>query len=190
MDQSAAVKNKIPEIMTLPLLGLRPISIQLFLLFCASFLFPAAAHLSGLPVRYLLPMHWPVIFVGLCYGWRAGTAVGLAAPGLSYLISGMPLPAILPAMTLELAAYGFITGFFREMLRWNGYLSVLTAIVSGRILFLSTVLLTGAAGDSFPAYLKAAMIPGLAAAAVQTIILPIIAKRWVKSESNYSPPKI
>lgn len=168
------------ETFTLPALGVKPISIQLLLLIAASFLLPAAAHATGLPVRMLLPMHWPVIFVGLCYGWRSGALVGLAAPILSFLISGMPLPHILPSMTIELAAYGFLAGSARENLKLNWFAATSIALIGGRIVFLTIVLATKAVPEPFFEYLQVAMLPGIWAAIAQLIILSLGAMCWVK----------
>ncbi len=168
--------------LVLPSLGLRAVSTQSILLVAAAFLLPAGAHALGLPVRNLLPMHWPVILVGICYGWRSGAVVGLAAPGLSFLLSGHPLPHILPAMTIELAAYGAIAGLLRETFRFNALLATAAAVIGGRMIFLAFVFATGAVPQSFDVYLQAAMLPGLPGAAAQILILPFIAKWWVSRE--------
>jgi len=170
--------------LTLPAIRPRSLSIQAVLLFAASFLLPAAAHLIGLPVRYLVPMHWPVILVGLCYGWRSGLLVGAAAPILSYVISGMPLPGILPSMTVELATYGLVVGLCREVFRMNGWMATALSLVIGRIVFISFAIATAAIAGSIPAYLKAAMLPGLVAAVLQFALLPFVAIWWVNRESG------
>lgn len=169
---------------TLPAWGVGAISAQAVLLVAASVLLPAAAHLTGLPVRWLLPMHWPVILVGLVYGWRSGAIVGLAAPGLSHVISGMPYAVMLPAMTVELAAYGLLAGVARERLRWNPLVAAGLALVGGRVVFLLVAVATGATGPSFVDYVVAALVPGLIAALGQLLILPLIARRWVRRGSG------
>ncbi len=170
--------------LTLPAWRLRALSIQGLLLVSAALLLPAAAHLTGLPVQILLPMHWPVILVGLCYGWRSGAVVGLASPGVSFLFSGMPLPAILPAMTLELAAYGFFAGFFRESLRRSALLSTALSLVGGRVVFVALAVATGAATAPFSDYLNAALLPGLWSAIGQFLLLPLAAGWWVRREQG------
>ncbi len=129
-------------------------------------------------------MHWPVLLVGLAYGWRSGAIVGLAAPGLSYLISGMPYPVVLPAMTVELAAYGLLAGTFRETLRWNPFLAIGLAVVGGRLVFLLVVVATGASGPSAFEYARAALAPGFPAALAQVLMLPLVAKWWVRRGSR------
>lgn len=182
MDHVGAVSYPAETPITLRASGTRALSIQAALLVAASVLLPAAAHAAGLSVRALLPMHWPVILVGLVYGWRSGAIVGLAAPGLSYLVSGMPLPPVIPAMTVELAIYGLLAGMFREKLRWNPFVATAMAIVVGRLTFLIVAFATGATGPAFVAYLLAALVPGIAAALGQVLVLPLIASWWVKSD--------
>src|SRR5690349_24292031 len=95
-----------PRRATLPDSGFLALTIQILLLALAAVVLPATAHAIGLPVRSILPMHWPVLLAGLIFGWRAGLGIGVLAPLASFLVSGMPVPHILPSMTLELGAYG------------------------------------------------------------------------------------
>jgi len=168
---------------TLEFWGIRSLLFQALLVISAVAL-PVAAHLGGAPVRFLLPMHWPVILAGLVFGWRGGAAVGFLSPFASYLISGMPLPGILPAMTVELAAYGLIAGLCREKLSLNAFLSATIAIVLGRVLFALTVLLMVIPATGFGDYFKVAMIPGIPAAVGQIILIPLLAGWWVKKAQD------
>ncbi len=167
---------------TLPIRGVRAWSIQAVLLAASAALLPALCHLAGLPVRWLLPMHWAVLLAGLTYGWRAGALIGLLAPGASFLISGMPLPHILPAMTVELATYGLVSGAARQSLRWGGHASALLSILAGRLVFVVIALLSGAARPALGTYVATALLPGVAAALAQIGLLPVIASWWVRDE--------
>ena len=169
--------------LTLPALRWRAVSAQMVLLLGAAFALPALAHWAGVPGRVWLPMHWPVIFAGLCYGWRSGALIGLAAPAASFLLSGMPPPAVLPAMTAELAAYGFCAGLFREQLRWNAWASVAAALMGGRLVFLGIRWAAGSIAGPIAEYAQAALLPGLPAALGQLVLLPIAAGGWVRRES-------
>ncbi len=145
---------------------------------------PVVAHLAGAPVRYLLPMHWTIILAGLVYGKKGGALSGFITPSLSFMISGMPyLPMLLP-MTIELTAYGFIAGYMRENFKLNSFMAVAIALISGRILFLLTVLAMGGYTGSFTEYTQTAMMPGIIAAAAQIIILPFISNWIVAKESE------
>jgi niacin transporter len=177
MERSDALVR--PKSYVLSAFSVNALIVQVLLLAAASFLLPAAAHASGLPVRWLLPMHWPVILAGLCYGWRSGAAIGLLAPFASFLISGMPLPHILPAMTVELAAYGFLAGFARQTLHANWFLASAISLIGGRILFLAVVLTLGSVSQPFTEYLVAAMLPGIPAGIAQLVVLSLLAKWWV-----------
>lgn len=180
MEGDARIAGRV----TLPDLGLRAISTQAVLLALSAAVLPAVSHLANLPVRWLLPMHWAVLLAGLTYGWRAGMAIGLLAPGTSFLLSGMPLPHILPAMTLELAAYGFVAGFARQAWRFGQVTSMALAVVSGRAIFIAVALATGSATPTVSAYLQAALLPGLAAAVAQVLLLPFVARWWIRRESR------
>jgi hypothetical protein len=167
---------------TLPDLGLRAISTQAALLALAAVVLPALSHLAGLPVRWLLPMHWAVLLAGLTYGWRSGAVIGLLAPSASFLLSGMPLPQVLPAMTLELAAYGLVAGLARQVWRWSGTTSTVLAIVAGRAVFAAMAFVTGYAGRGAAVDLGTVLLPGLIAAVAQVLLLPVVARWWVLRE--------
>jgi hypothetical protein len=169
---------------TLPGTGLRALSVQAVLLALAAAIMPAVFHLSGFPVRWILPMHWAVLLAGLTYGWRAGAAIGLLAPGASFLLSGMPLPHILPAMTAELGAYGLMAGYARQVWRLAGAASIALAIIAGRLIFVAMALATGAVTSTILGYLGAALLPGLLAAVAQVVTLPLIARWWITREAH------
>lgn len=166
---------------TLPALGVRPLLFQAGLIAVAVAL-PAISHRLGLPVLYLLPMHWPVLLAGLAYGWVGGALVGALAPAASFLTSGMPGLAHLPAMTVELAVYGLVAGLLREKARWNPWTALAAALVAGRLAYLAVTLLMGTA-VTLP-FLQATLLPGLLAAVLQWLLLPFAARWWVKAEEN------
>jgi hypothetical protein len=148
-------------------------------LLASALVLPAVAHVLDAPVRWLLPMHWPVILAGLVYGWRGGLAVGALAPLVSFALSGLPSPVVLPIMVAELSVYGFLAGLLREKFRWNGYLSSGLAMIAGRLSYMGlTALLIHPAGGYWE-YTAAALLPGVAAGAAMLLLLPPLARRWV-----------
>ena len=173
--------------LVLPALEKKAIAVQIAFLASAAFLLPALAHATGLPTRVLLPMHWPVILAGLCYGWRSGLAIGIAAPSLSFLLSGMPPLFVLPAMTVELAAYGFLAGLARQNLGLNTFVSSAISLVGGRIVFLATIFAIGSVSTNFAAYLQTSMLPGVPAAIAQFVLLSLAANWWVKKNLTILP---
>lgn len=172
-DQAITAKT-----MTLTYWSVKSLIFQ-FAMIVAATLLPALAHTLGVPVRILLPMHWPVLLAGLVYGWRAGATVGLTAPLIAYAFSGYPLLPMLAPMTLELATYGFMAGFFCEKMRFNRFLSLAIAVIAGRLVFVAAVLALGSVVLNGQ-YLQAAMLPGLIAAGLQIATVPLIASWWVK----------
>jgi LytS/YehU family sensor histidine kinase len=93
-------------------------------------------HLAG---PTFLPMHIFVLVGGLLFGWRLGLIVGLFTPLASYAVSAMPALPILPQVVVELAAYGFAAGFFRERLRLPVIWSLVGAMLAGRLALTLTV---------------------------------------------------
>ena len=168
-----------------PTMVLSPVStrgmLALGILTVATVVLPPVCHIAGVPVRWVLPMHWPVVLAALVYGWRGGAVVGVLAPLLSYVLSGYPLPPKIPPMTIELMAYGALIGIFREKLRFNGFMATGLGLVIGRLLFLGVILATAANEVPFGQYLMVAMVPGLLGAGLQTALLPPLAAKWVKS---------
>lgn len=111
---------------------------------------PMAFHAIGAGATFL-PMHIPVLLCGLLCGWPFGAACGLIGPLLSSLLTGMP-PAFptLPAMMLELCAYGVLTGLFYRKLRGNLYLSLIGAMLGGRAVSgIANAVLLGIAGKPY-----------------------------------------
>jgi niacin transporter len=164
----------------LPYRGMQAVYVQAIFISMAIAL-PVVAHAVNAPIRYVLPMHWPVLLAGLLYGWRAGAVTGILAPLVSYAVSGFPLPAILPSMTAELFVYGFATGMLRQRFNVNAFLSIGASIAAGRIIFILTVILTGSASVSDTGYFTAALMPGLVAALLQIVSIPLLSHSLMKN---------
>lgn len=161
----------------LPSIEVRAFAFQL-LLVSAAVVLPATGHWLDLPVRWLLPMHWPVILAGLAYGPIGGGVVGLLSPPVSFALSGMPPVSSVPVMMIELFAYGVLTGLFRGTLRWNAYAGIAVALLAGRLLAIAVTLLAGAP----IAVVVVAYAKGLPAAAAQVALLPAVTGWWIKRE--------
>ena len=79
-------------------------------------------------------MHIPVLLCGMLCGGAYGAAVGAIVPLLSSLLTGMPpIFPVAPAMMFELCAYGLLSGLFYHSLRRNVYLSLIGAMLGGRV---------------------------------------------------------
>lgn len=114
-----------------------PVSFSLItLVFLAlSVLLPIGFHQVGLGGRIFLPMHIPALLAGFVAGPWSGLMVGLLGPGLSYLATGMPPTYAIPLMTLELALYGITAGVLYYRMNLNLYVSLIAAMIAGRIMF-------------------------------------------------------
>ncbi|OGD73997.1 MAG: hypothetical protein A2Y64_06045 [Candidatus Coatesbacteria bacterium RBG_13_66_14] len=161
-----------------PFQGWRAILANMGLL-ASALVLPAMTHVLDAPVRWLLPMHWPVILAGLVYGWRGGLAVGALAPLVSFTLSGLPSPIILPVMVAELATYGFLAGLLRERFSLNGHLAAGLAIIAGRLSYMGLAALMVPYSGGYWDYMAAALLPGVAAGATMILLLPPLAHRWV-----------
>lgn len=129
----------------------------------------------------LLPMHLPVLIGGFVLGGSVGSLVGLLTPLLRSIIFGMPpfFPTAL-AMSLELATYGYLTGFFHKIFPRKKafiFINLILSMIGGRLVWgmVSFVLygITGTAfnWDIFMASAFGAAIPGII---LQLILVPLI----------------
>ena len=117
-----------------------------------------------------LPMHLPIIFVGLI----AGPAVGA--------IAGATAPAMLPLMMVELCAYGLVAGLLREV-KLPSLAKVVIAQLAGRVvLTAATAIAVFAFGSSkaVAATWTSDLAAGLPGLALQWALIPLAAY-WTES---------
>jgi niacin transporter len=120
-------------------------------------------------------MHWTVILAALVLGWKAGALAGLASPALNTLFTGLPVLPLLPLMTMEVGLYGFVTGYARQKLGLNSFASIALALIIGRAGFVAVALVLGRVAAPLGQFVTASFAPGLIAALLQLILIPIIA---------------
>ena len=142
-------------------------------------LLPIGFHAFGIGGRIFLPMHIPVLLGGFLVGPYAGLVVGLLAPGISFLLTGMPPTYAVPLMSLELPLYGLIAGICYVKLRLNVYLALIIAMLAGRVMFGVGLLILGlfmklpySAATYFST--GGAVATGLPGILLQLILIPII----------------
>ena len=129
-----------------------------------------------------LPMHLPIIFVGLIAGPAAGAIAGAAAPLASFLLSGMPMLAMLPLMMVELFAYGLVAGLLREV-KLPSLVKVVIVQLAGRVvLTAATAIAVFAFGSSktVAATWTSDLAAGLPGLALQWALVPLAAY-WTES---------
>lgn len=133
------------------------------------------------------PMHLPVLLCGLVCGWPFGLLCGVAGPLLSSLLTQMPPAAYLPAMLVELAAYGVLSGLLMQWVHTGKrtadlYISLLGAMVGGRLLAGAAKALFFAAGSySLSAWAAAYFVVSLPGMILQLILLPVLYTALEKS---------
>ncbi|OOB80539.1 MAG: hypothetical protein BEN19_04390 [Epulopiscium sp. Nuni2H_MBin003] len=140
----------------------------------------ATGHMFGIPGTILLPMHIPVILIGLFYGQVTGFMLGMLIPFLSSILTGMPSVVMLPIMMVELSLYGFMCGLMYKKLNMHIYISLITAMITGRSGYL-IILYIFADILNMEAYTKVAsvyvaIIVGMPGIILQLVGIPIIVK--------------
>ncbi|MCX6827809.1 MAG: ECF transporter S component [candidate division Zixibacteria bacterium] len=140
-------------------------------------LLPIIFHQFGIAGRIILPMHIPVLLCGFIVGPVAGMMIGLLAPTLSYFLTGMPPLYAVPLMTLELPLYGLIAGLAYCKMRLNIYLTLIIAMVFGRLAFALGLVVLGRFIDLPYGPLQffaagGAMVAGLPGIILQLLIIP------------------
>ena len=132
----------------------------------------------------LLPMHIPVLLCGFLCGKWWGLAVGLLCPLLrSVLFGAPPMFPTAVAMSAELMTYGFVTGFLygKSMPRlfepWRVLISLLTAMILGRVVWGAVrILLTVAGAGSFTwkTFLSGAVTAAIPGIVLQVVLIPLL----------------
>ena len=130
----------------------------------------------------LLPMHIPVMLCGLICGWQYGAAVGATLPLIRSLLFGMP--PIFPtaaAMAVELCIYGlaigFLYGLFKKQNLAAVYISLVPAMILGRVAWggAQTVLLSMQdSAFTFKAFLAGALLNAIPGIILQLLLIPAI----------------
>jgi len=129
----------------------------------------------------LCPMHIPALLCGFMCGWPWGLAVGFIAPLLRSVLFGMPamFPAAV-AMAFELAVYGGMAGWLRQVLpKTKGalYAALLISMITGRLIWGTVrLILAGLTGNSFTwgLFLAGAVLDALPGIILQLILIPIL----------------
>ncbi len=150
-----------------------------------SVLLPIAFHAFGLGGRLFLPMHIPPLLAGFLVGPSSGVTVGLLAPLVSYLLTGMPPSYAVPLMSIELCLYGLAAGLFYYRLRLNVYVALLVALILGRIGFALGLVVLGLFLElpyGVKTYYTAAVVTGLPGIIVQLIFIPPIVAAIMRRE--------
>ena len=132
---------------------------------------------SGLG-EMLLPMHLPVMLAGLLWGPEVGLICGIASPLLSFALTAMPAPAMLPFMVVELAVYGLCAGLLTRS-KMPTILKVLLTQVAGRaVRALALVVATYGFAVTKPpiSIIWTSISVGLAGILIQLVLIPVLVR--------------
>ncbi|PKM62558.1 MAG: ECF transporter S component [Firmicutes bacterium HGW-Firmicutes-21] len=167
------------------------------LLLACGVLLPLLFHLfsgSALGPTFL-PMHIPVLICGLLLGAMYGSCIGLLAPVLSFLVTGMPTAERLPFMIIELGIYGFASGLLAGRTK-HIYPVLISAMVLGRIAYALSLFaafhLFGMSGAA-PAAAWTAVVKGLPGIIIQLVLIPPVVyalRRFILENSNNESDRI
>lgn len=123
----------------LPSLSFKAQTMAAIVAVVAAVALPQFVHTLGLAMgsqsalgELLLPMHLPIMLVGLLAGPYVGLIAGVLAPMISFALTGMPGEAMLPFITIEVAVYGLSMGLMRNN-SMHTFVKVLIAQITGRV---------------------------------------------------------
>lgn len=141
------------------------------------------AGLGTSPGEAFLPMHFPIILVGLLAGPYAGALSGVLGPLVSFALSGMPGATMLPFMMIELCVYGFTSGLMNTV-NIPTVIKVLLAQIAGRTIraiFIFSAVRIGV--SSLPiSIIWTSITAGIFGIVLQLILLPLIVFK-IKNDS-------
>lgn len=151
-----------------------------------SLLLPQVFHLVGMQQagQIFLPMHIPVFIAGLLLGPWYGIFLGVSAPLLSCVLTGMPSAERVLFMMMELTTYGFFSGLFFQTMhvrekRFGALTSLLAAMALGRVVYgLGLTIASSLMGmplGSF-AVVWASVISGIPGIVMQLALLPVLVR--------------
>jgi len=115
------------------------------------------------------------MLVGLLAGPEAGLATGVLGPLVSFGLTGMPAPALLPSLAVQLATFGLVAGLVART-RWHVLAKTAAILASGNLAAFAFALVVGLVTHGPAAQLWwAALVVGLPGLALQCVVLPLVA---------------
>lgn len=131
--------------------------------------------------KRLCPMHIPVMLCGIFCGWQYGLIVGIITPLLRGFLFQMPV--LFPdgvVMAFELAAYAVVISLMYNALPkrlWAIYISLITSMVGGRIIYgavKATIMAAGLLSSPFTwqVFITSAVVKAIPGIILQLIIIP------------------
>ena len=130
-----------------------------------------------------LPMHLPIILMGLLAGPYAAGAAGLLSPLVSFALTGMPASVMLSFMMIELCVYGVCAGLLRNV-KIPVIAKVLIAQVTGRVIRAGAIAIGFYAFGTTvnPAIILTSITAGLFGIILQLFIIPLAVYRLKEAD--------
>ncbi|MDF2699111.1 MAG: putative rane protein [Haloplasmataceae bacterium] len=131
----------------------------------------------------LLPIHYSAYFAAGFFGPIIGAIVGFFTPIISFFITGMPLQLTFIYIAFETMTYGITFGLFYYKKNFNIYLSLVLAMILGKLvnfagLFLLGNLLFNKMAPAFQVTnIIGSLTVGLLGNVLQLLIIPVVVKR-------------
>lgn len=156
-------------------------------------LLPQTFHMIGGPGvgAVLLPMHIPVLVGAIILGPIYGFIIGTLSVLVGFLL-GMPTLPMAVFMLFELGIYGLVAGYLGHTRRFNHYVSLVGAMITGRLVSLATMQIAiRFLGAKLPPIfgtvaIFSAGVPGIF---IQLIVVPILVftiRRYFDFERTFS----
>ena len=147
---------------------------------------PMAFHAIPNAGSVMLPMHIPVLLCGMVCGWPYGFLCGLMGPALSSLLTGMPPAAVLPAMMVECAVYGMVSGILLKIVRTGKttadlYITLIGAMLAGRLVAGVAKALIFSPGITMSAWIASSFVTALPGIVTQLIAIPLLVGLLMKT---------
>lgn len=148
---------------------------------------PIAFHSIPDAGSVFLPMHIPVLICGMICGWPYGFLCGLVGPLLSSALTGMPPIAFLPAMMVECATYGMVSGLMLKYVHTRRiyadlYIALVTAMLAGRVVSGIAKTLIFTPGLAMSAWITASFVTALPGILIQLVFLPGVVFTLMKAK--------
>lgn len=161
----------------------RTVLAALFIALCV--VLPIAFHSVPDAGSVFLPMHIPVLICGMVCGWHYGALCGLLGPLLSSLLTGMPPMAYLPAMMVECAVYGLVTGLVLRFVRTGKlqidlYIALIGAMLAGRVVSGIAKALIFSPGITMKYWIAASFVTAAPGIVIQLIAVPLVVNLLMK----------
>ena len=165
-----------------------------------SILLPYMAHLSRTPEigKIFLPMHLPVMLAAMLIGPAYGAVLGIAAPFLSFMLTGGIMPPIMPegiALSAELCVCALIGGFLYYRKHQNIFISMTAMILTGKLVsgtmrWLLWLTLSGIFELKFGLrmFLTTAFVQGGTGIMIQIVLIPAVIAIYQSLAKRRSQP--